>query len=166
MNIIKDIFGSDLFKKLFWSLVVIVVSLFAYAFISRFLKRREKRSSKFFKTNKNKTYLNILRNIIGATLSVMVVLTILQIFGVNVNSMLAGVGIASIVISFALQDAMKDIIRGFEIISNNYYNVSDIIKYGDNVGEVLSIGLRTTRLRDINSMNIVSIANRNIDQVE
>ncbi|MBQ3353347.1 mechanosensitive ion channel family protein [Candidatus Saccharibacteria bacterium] len=91
---------------------------------------------------------------------------ILQIYGVNVTSMLAGVGIASIVIGFALQDAMKDIFRGFEIISDGYYEIGDVIKYNDNLGQVLSIGLRTTKLQDINTMNIVSIANRNIDKVE
>ena len=91
-------------------------------------------------------------------MAILTVLTILQIFGINVTSMLAGVGIASIVIGFALQDALKDIIRGFEI--------GDLIKYGDNLGQVLSVTLRTTKIQDINTMNIVSIANRNIDKVE
>ena len=93
-------------------------------------------------------------------------LIILQFFGINVASILASVGIASIIIGFALQDALKDIIRGVEIITGNYYEIGDIIKFGDNLGEVLSITLRTTRIQDINTMNIVSIANRNIDKVE
>ena len=44
--------------------------------------------------------------------------------------------------------------------------IGDVIKYGDNVGQVTSINLRTTKLQDINTMNMVSIANRNIDKVE
>lgn len=115
---------------------------------------------------RRKTYLRMLRSIIGVIITIIIVLIILQFLGINVTSMLAGVGIASIVIGFALQDALKDFIRGLEIVTDNYYEIGDIIKYDDNVGEVLSIGLRTTRIRDINSMNIVSIANRNIDEVE
>ena len=61
---------------------------------------------------------------------------------------------------------MKDIIRGFVIISDNYYEIGDVIKFGDNVGPVTSISLLTTKIQDINTMNIVSIANRNIDKVE
>lgn len=99
-------------------------------------------------------------------MAILTVLTILQIFGINVTSMLAGVGIASIVIGFALQDALKDIIRGFEIVSDGYYEIGDLIKYGDNYGQVISVTLRTTKIQDINTMNIVSIANRNIDKVE
>ncbi|MBQ9018247.1 mechanosensitive ion channel family protein [Candidatus Saccharibacteria bacterium] len=126
----------------------------------------KKRSVKVISDKRRKTYLRMLRSIVIAAAIIIVVLIILQLFGINVSSMLAGVGIASIVIGFALQDAMKDIFRGLEIVSDNYYDIGDIIKFGDNVGEVLSINLRTTRIQDINSMNIVSIANRNIDKVE
>lgn len=115
---------------------------------------------------KRKTYLRMFRSIVIAVIAVIATLIVLQFLGINVSSMLAGVGIASIIIGFALQDAMKDIFRGLEIVTSGYYDIGDIIQYGDNMGEVLSITLRTTRLRDFNSMNIVSIANRNIDKVE
>lgn len=166
MNVLEDIVKSGLFERLAWAVVVCLLSIIVYVLISKFLKAKEKRNSKIFSQKKNKTYLRMLRNIVGAVLGVITVLTVLQIFGVNVSSMLAGVGIASIVVGFALQDAMKDIIRGLEIISDGYYDIGDIIKYQDVTGEVLAIGLRTTRVQDINSMNMVSIANRNIDQVE
>lgn len=124
------------------------------------------KTAKAFSNKKRKTYLRVLRSTIVAAIVIVVVLTVLQLLGINVNSMLAGVGIASIVIGFALQDAMKDIFRGLEIVSDNYYDIGDVIKFGDNVGQVISINLRTTKIQDINSMNTVSIANRNINQVE
>ncbi len=124
------------------------------------------KTSKVFSNKKRKTYLRVLRSTILAAIAIVIVLIILQLLGINVNSMLAGVGIASIVIGFALQDAMKDIFRGLEIVSDNYYDIGDVIKYGDNTGQVISINLRTTKIQDINTMNIVSIANRNINQVE
>lgn len=115
---------------------------------------------------RRKTYGRMVKSLACTILVVIIVLIVLQIFGVNVSSILASVGIASIVIGFALQDALKDIIRGIEIISSNYYEIGDIIKFGDNLGEVQSITIRTTKIQDINTMNIVSIANRNIDKVE
>lgn len=125
-----------------------------------------KKTDKVFSNKKRKTYLRMLRSIVVAAIVIIAVLIIMQLFGINVSSMLAGVGIASIIIGFALQDAMKDIFRGLEIVSDNYYDIGDVIKFGDNVGQVLSINLRTTKIQDINTMNIVSIANRNINQVE
>lgn len=125
-----------------------------------------KNPSKVFSNKKRKTYLRMLRSIVCAVILIIVILIVLQLFGINVSSMLAGVGIASIVIGFALQDAMKDIFRGLEIVADDYYDIGDVIKYDDNLGQVISINLRTTKIQDINTMNIVSIANRNIDKVE
>ena len=124
------------------------------------------RPRKVFSAKKRKTYLRMFRSIVLAIILIIAILIILQLFGINVSSMLAGVGIASIVIGFALQDAMKDIFRGLEIVADDYYDIGDVIKFGDNLGQVVSINLRTTKIQDINTMNIVSIANRDIDKVE
>lgn len=126
----------------------------------------QKPITKRISIKKKRTYMRMVKSIICTALGVIAVLIILQCFGINVASMLAGVGIVSIVVGFALQDALKDMIRGIEIISSNYYDIDDIIKFGDNLGQVQSITLRTTKIQDINTMNIVSIANRNIDKVE
>lgn len=166
MKILEAIFENVWFQRAFWSFVVVLIGLLIYHLIARFLTAKEKKSTKILSEKKNKTFIRMLKSVVGYIIGILVLLTILQIFGVNVTSMLAGVGIASIVIGFALQDAMKDIFRGFEIISDEYYEIGDVIKYGDNLGQVQSITLRTTKIQDINTMNIVSIANRNIDQVE
>ncbi|MBR2994521.1 mechanosensitive ion channel family protein [Candidatus Saccharibacteria bacterium] len=166
MKFIEDIVGNIWIQRCFWSVIVSLLSFFIYRIIAGFLNNKEKKNTKILSSKKNKTFIRMLKSIVGYTIAIFTVLVILQIFGINVSSMLAGVGIASIVIGFALQDAMKDIFRGFEIISDGYYDIGDVIKYGDNVGQVQSISLRTTKLQDMNTMNIVSIANRNINQVE
>ena len=77
--------------------------------------------------------------------------------------MLAGVGIVSVIIGLAIQDALKDIIRGFSILSEEYFSVGDVVTYGDITGKVLVLGLKTTKIKDISTENIISIANRNIE---
>ena len=80
--------------------------------------------------------------------------------------MIAGVGIISIIVGFAIQDALKDIIKGIDIISDNYYNVGDVIKYNNVIGKVIAVGLKTTKIEDVETMNLISISNRNIEFVE
>ena len=166
MNFVEDIIKNVWVQRLFWSIIVIVLSLLIYHVISRVLTSKEDKTSKIMSNKKNKTLIRMLKSIAAGTISVIAILTVLEIYGVNVTSMLAGVGIASIVIGFALQDSLKDIIRGFVIVSDNYYEIGDVIKYNDNLGPVISVSLLTTKIQDINTMNIVSIANRNIDKVE
>lgn len=166
MDFIREITENIWVQRCFWSIIVILVSVLIYVIIARFLTNKEKKGSKILSSKKNKTFIRMLKSLVAYTLGIFTLLVILQIFGINVTSMLAGVGIAGIIIGFALQDALKDIFRGFEIISDNYYSIGDVIKFGNNTGRVQSVTLRTTKIQDINTMNIVSIANRNIDQVE
>ena len=97
---------------------------------------------------------------------IVVVLMLLQVNGVNVSSMLAGVGIISAIVGLSIQDALKDIIRGFTIVSDEYFKVGDIIKYKEITGKVSMIGIRSTKMYDIKTGNEITIANRNIEQVE
>jgi len=166
MDIIKNIIENVWVQRGFWSIIVILFSLFIYRVIIRILNKKEKKTSRIISNKKNKTLIRMFKSVIAGALSIITALMVLQIYGIDVTSMLAGVGIVSIVVGFALQDSLKDIIRGFVIISDNYYEIGDVIKFDNNIGPVTSISLLTTKIQDINTMNIVSIANRNIDKVE
>lgn len=166
MKFVENLVQNVWFQRAFWSILIILVAIAIYLILSRILTVKEDKKSKILSSKKNKTFLRVLKSTIAYLLVIFTVLAILQIYGVNVTSMLAGVGIVGIIVGLALQDAMKDIFRGLEIISDNYYNIGDVIKYNDNIGQVVSMSLRTTRIQDINTMNMVSIANRNIDKVE
>ena len=166
MDFIKDLIENVWFQRAFWSFIVVVFALLIYRIAAKFLNNREKKNSKIMANKKNKTFIRMLKSAVAFILAIVTVLMVLQIYGVNVTSMLAGVGIASIVIGFALQDSLKDIIRGFNIVSDDYYEIGDVIKFGDNLGVVQSVSLLSTKIQDINTNNIVSIANRKIEQVE
>ncbi len=166
MEIFEEIISNIWVVRIFWSLITILISVLAYRVIAGILNRREKEKSKLFANKKGRTFAKMFKSITRYILIIFSALVILQIFGIDVSSMLAAAGIASVVIAFAIQDALKDMIRGFDIVSDNYYNVGDVVKIGIIEGKVLAIGLKTTKIRDIVTGNTVSIANRNIDQVE
>ena len=159
----EDLINNIWFQRGIWTLVTIIIGLIVYKLITSLAINRidNKLSSK-----KSKTYTRMFKSIIRYVILIIVLLIILQIFGINVSSMVAGVGIISIILGFAIQDALKDIIKGIDILSDNYYQVGDIIKFQDITGRVLAIGLKTTKLEDIYSLNKVSLANRNIEKVE
>ena len=162
-NIIKFITQS----KIINSIIVIIVSFAIYRMIKSIISKSEKNDKIKEKLNKkSRTYIRMTTSIIRYVFITITALIILQINGIDVSSMLAGVGIASVIIGLAVQDALKDIIRGFNILSDNYFAVGDVINYGEYTGKVIVIGLRTTKIQDIATDNIISIANRNIEQVQ
>ena len=163
----KSIFDSIWYTRVIQSLIVIVVSLIIYKFITYILNKSEERSNiKLFASSKGKTYIKLIKSVVKYIILILALLSILKINGIDVNSVLAGVGIFGVVFGLAIQDWLKDIIRGSSIISDDYFEVGDIVKYKNIEGKVLVIGLKTTKIQDLATSNIVSISNRNIDEVE
>ena len=121
---------------------------------------------RLLKGKKSNTYFRLFRSINRYLFFMILLFIILRINGVNISSMVTGVGVLGIVFGFAIQDALKDIIKGFDIITDSYYHVGDIIRVDKYTGKVLAIGIKTTRLEDIYEKNIVSVSNRNIEKVE
>ena len=164
---ISKYLNNDLLIMIFKSLFLFLLSIIIYnVFVMIIGSSINRGGLGKLSTKKKATYLKMLKSIIRYVLIVINVLVILKIFGINITSMLAGVGIIGIILGFAVQDALKDIIKGIDIIADNYYQVGDVIKYEDITGKVISIGLKTTKLEDVNTFNIVSISNRNIEKVE
>lgn len=167
MENIRNIAEKIIHAQFVNSVIIVVVSILLYKFVTHFFSVKEKNSNlKMFKSKKGKTYYKLIKSLIRYIFIIVTALVLLQVNGVNVSSMLAGVGIIGVIVGFAVQDALKDIVKGIDIISDSYYHVGDVIKFKDIEGKVLSIGIKTTKIEDIKTQNVISISNRNIDQVE
>ena len=103
-------------------------------------------------------------SIIKYILVIVVILASMANFGIDVSSLLAGLGIAGAILGLAFQDFVKDIIAGFSIITENQYEVGDLIEVGGFKGRVTSVGLKTTRIRNFRG-TVKIIANRNITEL-
>lgn len=147
------------------SVIVIIVSIIIYKGVTYVFGKGEK-SERLLTGKKSKTYLKLVKSLIRYIFIILTILVLLQINGIDVSSLLAGVGILGVILGLAIQDWLKDIIRGSSILSDNYFSVGDIVKYKDKEGKVLVIGLKTTKIQDLRTSNIISIANRNIEEIE
>ena len=159
---LKNIFENNIVK----SVIVIVVSFFIYKFVHLLVKKATGNDKVKNISKKGKTYMRLTTSILRYIFIIITLLVLLQINGIDVSSLLAGLGIASVIIGLAIQDALKDIIRGFSILSDSYFSVGDVIKYNGIEGKVLVIGIKSTKIQDLATSNIISIANRNIEQIE
>jgi MscS family membrane protein len=74
---------------------------------------------------------------------------LLSNFGINITALLAALGIGGLAFSLAAQDTLADAIAGFIILADRPYRVGDRIEIqGEGTwGDVVDIGLRTTRIR-------------------
>lgn len=164
---IKEFLENPWVQKGIKVLITIVISLIIYSIVASIIKKYSK-SNRFesLAGKRTTTYMRLARSITRYLFILLTLLIILQILEINITSIIAGVGLVGAVFGLALQDFIKDIIRGTSILSDDYFKVGDVVKYGDIEGKVLILGLKTTKIKDLKTGNVVSIANRNIDEIE
>lgn len=95
------------------------------------------------------------------SLWVIAILLLLSNLGINVTSLIAGLGIGGIAIAFALQNILTDLFSSFAIFFDKPFVVGDFIVVGDYVGTVERIGIKTTRLRALQGEELV-VSNKDL----
>jgi len=127
---------------------------------------KDKRSSPLRLTTnrREQTLKNLLNNVLSYLIMFIAIMMILDTFHVPIKTMLAGAGIAGLAIGFGAQSLVKDIIAGFFIIFEDQFSVGDYIETGAIEGDVVVIGLHTTKLRSYYGQTYV-IPNGKIDVV-
>ncbi len=95
------------------------------------------------------TFTSVVSNLIIVVASVAAILIIADQIGISVTPLLAGAGVAGIVIGFGAQSLIKDLINGTFILLEQWYQINDVITIGDTSGVVERFNLRTTVIRDI-----------------
>lgn len=89
------------------------------------------------------------------------IIAVLSNLGIDVTSLIAGLGIGGIAVALALQNILSDLFSSFAIYLDKPFEVGDFIIVGNNSGTVERIGIKTTRLRALQGEEIV-ISNKEL----
>jgi len=108
------------------------------------------------------TLSSILVTITGVIILIIAILTILPEFGVNITTLIAGIGVGGLAIAFAAQSLVRDFITGFFILFEDQYGVGDVVTIAGISGLVEEVGLRRTILRDLEG-KVHSIPNGKVE---
>lgn len=101
---------------------------------------------------------DILRLIMRVVFWAIGILFILSNLGINVTSLVAGLGIGGIAVALAVQNILGDLFSYFAICFDKPFIKGDFITVGDQRGVIEKIGIKTTRIRALQGEEIV-IAN-------
>ncbi len=102
------------------------------------------------RTQRAATIASILRSFVSFTIFVLAILLILGELDINLLPLVAGTSIVGVALGFGAQNIVKDFLSGMFMILEDQYGVGDVIDFEQATGTVESVGLRTTRLRDVN----------------
>lgn len=145
-------------------IIYIVIGIVIYEIIRKIINRMTKTDKNKVHYQRVQTVKSLILNIIKYIIVIIVILAILATFGVNVTSLVAGLGVTTAIIGLAFQDLAKDLIAGVSIITEAQYEVGDTIEVDGFMGEVEFIGLKTTRIKNYKGATKI-IANRYMDNL-
>lgn len=103
-----------------------------------------------------KTTLSVVGVILKIAVWIFVFLIILDnLPGVEITTLIAGLGIGGIAVGLAVQNILSDLFSSVSIALDKPFVIGDTIKTGEFIGTVEKIGLKSTRLRSLSGEQLI-----------
>jgi small conductance mechanosensitive channel len=102
------------------------------------------------RTQRAATLGSVLKSAVSITIFSITFLLILGELQVNLAPFIAGTSIVGVALGFGAQNIVKDFLSGIFMLFEDQYGVGDVIDFQLASGTVEAVGLRSTRLRDVN----------------
>ncbi len=149
-------YNSIWFNTVFPIVFTLLIGLLVYRITSTIaaLKIEKLSSVKILR----KEVVNLGLKVIYTIIFVAVFMIILKIFGVNLATILGGLGIGGAAVAFAAKDSIANIFGSISVLMGNVFEQGDWIEVGDISGTVVEIGLRATTVRTFDN-SLMSIPN-------
>lgn len=160
----KDILDKILVKEVVGPILIILISLAIYLVIKSIVNNVFKIKNKYIDKRKSRTINGLINNLIKYFIIIIDIVMILDIFGIDTKTLIASLGVAGFVVGLAVQDTLKDLVAGMSIILENQYRVGDTITVKGFRGEVISLGIKSTKIKAYTG-EVMIIPNHLIEEV-
>jgi MscS family membrane protein len=134
---------------IFFIFYLVTGFIFSIKFIRKIIIWYGKEMSSRTETNLDEQLLPFIRRVTMIIIWLIGIIILLSHFNVDVSGLVATLGIGSLAIALAAQAALSDTISGFAIMIDRPFRIGDRIEIQDldTWGDVVDIGLRSTRIR-------------------
>jgi MscS family membrane protein len=106
-------------------------------------------------------FLPLVKKVVVILFVIIATLTIIQSFGYDVKTFLAGLGIGGLAFALAAQDTIANLFGSFVVAMDQPFHVGDTVQIGSHTGKVEGIGMRSTKLRTP-ARTLIAIPNRTV----
>jgi small conductance mechanosensitive channel len=93
---------------------------------------------------------SVLKSAVSVIILVIGFLLVLSELKIDLAPFIAGTSIVGVALGFGAQNIVKDFLAGMFMLLEDQYGVGDVIDFEKASGTVEAVGLRSTRLRDVN----------------
>ncbi len=101
----------------------------------------------FTKSRRSITVARLCCNLIKWVVAIILLIVVLAVWGVDTTALITGAGVLTLVVGLGMQSLIADVVAGLFIVFENEFNIGDIITVDGFRGEVVEMGIRTTKLK-------------------
>lgn len=159
-----DQIGEQLIT-IIWQLAVSTLAFYLIVHFGKKIINHYLSHSKRPQNKRSRTVTALINSIFSYTVIFFYLFAVLSILGIPIGTLLASAGLFSLALGMGAQGFVSDLVNGFFILSEDQFDVGDIVQINNQTGVVVQLGLRTTRLKGTDG-SIIYIPNRNISIVQ
>jgi len=138
------------------SIIITVIGYLIYALFDLVIVGAWESFAKKSKTNLDESLTSLVHTILRIAIIILVVLYLLDLWGIEIGPLLAGLGLAGLAVALALQPVLANIFSGISMILDKSLKVGDLIYLDATTrGKVEKIGLRSTKIRTFDNEWII-----------
>ncbi|MCX6777967.1 MAG: mechanosensitive ion channel family protein [Candidatus Micrarchaeota archaeon] len=144
--------AGSLASNIIVTLIYLVVVLAAVSIANVFFKYGFEKLAERTQSTLDDEIMPIAKKTTTAIIWIFGAILILSHWGVDIGPFLAGLGIAGLAVSFAMQDSLSNIFGGVSLILDKTFKVGDKVELDSGeIGVIADVGLRSTRIRTYNN---------------
>ncbi|WP_342344259.1 mechanosensitive ion channel family protein [Vibrio owensii] len=121
-------------------------------------------------THVDSSLITVLARIFGGLTIVILGVYVIEFMGFSISPILAGLGVGGLAVALAVRPILENVINGLTLYADGGVKLGEFCRYGDKLGTIESIGLRSTRVRTLERSLITipnsEFANMEIDNLE
>ncbi|MCK6263856.1 mechanosensitive ion channel family protein [Vibrio sp. ZSDE26] len=114
--------------------------------------------------------ITVLARIFGGLTIVILGIYLVDFMGFSISPIVTGLGVGGLAVALAIRPVLENVINGLTLYADGGIKIGELCRYGNNLGTIESIGLRSTRIRTLERSLITipnsEFANMEIDNLE
>lgn len=136
-------------KELVFLLTTLIVTYWIQTIFNVFIAWYKNNIAQRTKTEIDDKFLPLFAKGISLVIWIIFLIIILGYFGININALLATLGVGSLAVALAAQDTIANLIAGFLIMLDQPFLIGDTITLpSGEIVKVLDIGIRRSKFSD------------------
>lgn len=147
MFVFKEEYITMAIRLLVVAVLILVARGITVRIVDKYMRRKIRKATYVGDQQQIETVRHLITSVINYGAAILFVVGALSIFGFNMKGLVASAGIMGVAVAFIMKSMIEDWFSGVFLIFEGQFHVGDWVSLNGLVGQVLSIGMRSTVLK-------------------